>query len=174
VNKLWLNVLASILCSAPAVAQEPSDWYQDLLRHKSPPGLLWQRFEPPVVPAGAPPSGHVYLDGGSVGAGIGHIWGHGTLHYGDRTYEIRLSGVSLVDVGAAKISTLGEVYNLTQLEDFPGHYSAVTAGLTIAGGGSVAYLKNANGVVIRLHSSAIGMRFNLSVEGINIRLDGNR
>lgn len=170
-NKLWLSLLAGMVCSAPAAAQEPSDWYQDLLRHKSPPGLMWQSFEPSVVEAGTPPSGSVYLDGGSVGAGIGHIWGRGTLHYGDRTYQIRLSGVSLIDVGAAKTSTLGEVYNLAKLEDFPGRYSAVTAGVAVAGGGSVAYLKNAKGVVIRLHSSAIGMRLNLSVEGLNIKID---
>lgn len=170
-NKPWLSVLACVLCSAPTVAQEPSDWYQDILRHRSPPGLLWQKFEPPVVRAGAPPSGNVSLDGESVGAGIGHTWGRGTLHYGDRNYKFRFSGVLLVDIGAAKISAVGEVYNLAKLEDFPGSYSALTAGVTVAEGGSVAYLKNAAGVVIRLHSSTVGMRFNLSVDGTNIKLE---
>jgi len=51
-----------------------------------------------------------------------------------------------------------------------GNYSAVTAGLTIIEGGSVAYLKNEKGVVIKLHSQTGGLRFNLSANGMHITL----
>ena len=64
------------------------------------------------------------------------------------------------------------MYNLKGLQDFDGNYSAVTAGLTIAGGGSVAYLKNENGVVIKLVSTTEGLRFNLSADGVHIKLQG--
>ena len=51
-----------------------------------------------------------------------------------------------------------------------GDYSAVTAGMTIIEGGSVAYLKNEKGVVIKLHSQTGGLRFNLSANGMHITL----
>jgi hypothetical protein len=81
-----------------------------------------------------------------------------------------LSGVSVADVGAAGINAEGEVYNLTSPADLAGNYSAVTAGITIIEGGSVAYLKNEKGVVIKLHSQTGGLRFNLSANGMHITL----
>ena len=104
--------------------------------------------------------------------GVGYVLASGTLNYGDRNYNIKLSGLSGVDVGAAKFAATGEVYNLTKLQDFGGRYAAVTAGATIGGGGSVAYLKNEHDDVIRLHSSTAGLQFSLSVEGVEIEMSG--
>jgi hypothetical protein len=113
------------------------------------------------------------LSGGSVAIGIGYTWGHGTLYYSkdQKEYKFKLSGISVVDVGGAGITAEGEVYNLATPADLSGNYSAVTAGLTIVAGGSVAYLKNDNnGVVIKLHSQTGGLRFNLSANGMHITL----
>jgi len=123
--------------------------------------------------AGSIPSAYVWLSGGSVAVGIGYTWGHGTLYYSkdQKQYKFKLSGVSIADVGGAGITAEGEVYNLASPVDLSGNYSAVTAGVTIIEGGSVAYLKNnKNGVVIKLHSQTGGLRFNLSTEGMHIRL----
>src|SRR5271156_4328132 len=76
----------------------------------------------------------------------------------------------VADVGAAGITAEGEVYNLTSPADLGGNYSAVTAGVTIIEGGSVAYLKNDKGVVIKLHSQTGGVRFNLSANGMHVTL----
>ncbi len=73
-------------------------------------------------------------------------------------------------MGGAGITAEGEVYNLTTPADLSGNYSAVTAGVTIIEGGSVAYLKNDKGVVIKLHSQTGGLRFNLSANGMHITL----
>ena len=118
------------------------------------------------------PSGYVWLSGGSVAAGIGYSWGHGTLYYSkdQNQYKFKLSGISIVDVGAAGINAEGEVYNLTSPADLSGNYSAVTAGVTVIEGGSLAYLKNDKGVVIKLHSQTGGLRFNLSANGMHITL----
>ncbi len=126
----------------------------------------------PPVAEGAIPSAYVWLSGGSVAIGIGYTWGHGTLYYSkdQKQYKFKLSGVSVADVGAAGITAEGEVYNLASPEDLSGNYSAVTAGLTIIEGGSVAYLKNEKGVVIKLHSQTGGLRFNLSANGTHITL----
>lgn len=127
--------------------------------------------ESPVA-EGAIPSAYLWLSGGAVAIGIGYSWGHGTLYYSkdQKEHAFKLSGVSVADVGGATITAEGEVYNLTNLSDFNGTYSAVAAGATVVGGASVAYLKNEKGVVIKLHSQNEGLRFNLSADGIKITL----
>jgi hypothetical protein len=124
------------------------------------------------VAEGAIPSAYVWLSGGSVAVGIGYTWGHGTLYYSkdQKQYKFKLSGVSVADVGGAGITAEGEVYNLTSPADLSGDYSAVTAGVTIIEGGSIAYLKNQKGVVIKLHSQTGGLRFNLSANGMRLTL----
>jgi hypothetical protein len=128
----------------------------------------------PAVSDGAIPSGYVWLSGGSIALGIGYTWGHGTLYYSkdQQQYKFKLSGVSVVDVGGAGINAEGEVYNLTSPADLTGNFSAVTAGMTIVEGGSIAYLKNEKGVVIKLHSQTGGLRFNLSANGVHVTLQG--
>ena len=76
----------------------------------------------------------------------------------------------VADVGGAGITAEGEVYNLAKPSDLTGNYSTATAGVTIVEGGSVAYLKNDKGVVIKLHSQTGGLRFNLAAEGTKITL----
>src|SRR5580698_2408578 len=135
-------------------------------------GLAEGASSPSPVTEGAIPSAYVWLSGGSVAVGIGYSWGHGTLYNSkdQKQYKFKLSGVSIADVGAAGINAEGEVYNLSKPADLSGKYSAVTAGVTIIEGGSVAYLKNDNGVVIKLHSQTGGLRFNLSANGVTITL----
>ena len=125
------------------------------------------------VAEGAIPSGYVWLSGGTVAVGIGYSWGHGTLYNSkdQKQYKFKISGVSVADVGAAGLNAEGEVYNMASPEDLGGRYTAVTAGVTIIEGGSIAYLKNdKTGVVIKLHSQTGGLRFNLSADGMKITL----
>jgi hypothetical protein len=124
------------------------------------------------VADGAIPSGYVWLNGGVIAIGIGYSWGHGTLYDSkdQKQYKFKISGVSVADVGGAGITAEGEVYNLTNPSDLGGKYSAVTAGVTVIEGGSVAYLKNEKGVVIKLHSQTGGIRFNLSANGMHVTL----
>jgi hypothetical protein len=121
---------------------------------------------------GSIPSGYVWLSGGVIAVGIGYSWGHGTLYNSkdQKEYKFKISGVSVADVGGAGITAEGEVYNLTRPADLSGDYSAVTAGVTVIEGGSVAYLKNDKGVVIKLHSQTGGLRFNLSANGMHVTL----
>jgi hypothetical protein len=153
-RKLFLSLFATVCVSTVAVAAEGGS------------------SAPPPVAEGAIPSAYVWLSGGSVAIGIGYVWGHGTLYFSkdQKQYKFKLSGVSVVDVGGAGITAEGEVYNLASPADLSGNYSAVTAGLTVIEGGSVAYLKNDNGVVIKLHSQTGGLRFNLSANGMHITL----
>src|SRR5277367_4945800 len=152
-HKLFLSLFVSIVMSGVAAASDGAS-------------------SPPPVAEGAIPSAYVWLSGGSVAIGIGYTWGHGTLYNrkDQKEYKFKLSGVSIADVGGAGITAEGEVYNLKTPADISGNYSAVTAGVTIIEGGSIAYLKNDNGVVIKLHSQTGGLRFNLSANGMRITL----
>jgi hypothetical protein len=153
-RKIFLSLVATVLASAVAVEAGNAS-----------------SAAPPVA-EGSIPSGYVWLSGGVIAVGIGYSWGHGTLYNSrdQKQYKFKISGVSVADVGGAGITAEGEVYNLASPADLNGDYSAVTAGITIIEGGSVAYLKNDKGVVIKLHSQTGGVRFNLSANGMHVTL----
>jgi hypothetical protein len=118
----------------------------------------------------AKPDGRVVLSGGSVAVGVGYTWGHGELTYQESSHQFSISGVSVVDVGATDFSATGNVYKLTQLSDFAGNYVAAGAGIAVAGGGTALYLKNEHGVVIKLLSTDVGLKFKLSADGVHVAL----
>jgi hypothetical protein len=116
------------------------------------------------------PDATLELSGGAFAAGIGFEWGHGQVEYHGQKHHFSLSGLSIVDVGVATITADGLVYNLRDLQDLNGNYLAATAGLTVAGGGEADYLKNEKGVVIKLLGTSKGLRFNLSANGMRVKL----
>jgi hypothetical protein len=118
----------------------------------------------------AQPDATLTLQGGSVAAGIGYTWGHGELEYHNGSQRFTIKGVSIVDVGAADFSASGNVYNLKKLRDFSGNYVAAGAGIAVAGGGTALYLKNQHGVIVKLVSTDVGLKFTLSAEGVHIAL----
>jgi hypothetical protein len=124
----------------------------------------------PPDPRDSQIDGTVALTAGSVAAGIGYVWGKGTVNFAGESHSFGIRGVSALDVGAAHIEASGDIMHLTTLKEFEGHYSAFGAGLTIAGGGSAVYLKNEHGVVIKLLSKTTGLRFNLAAGGVRVRL----
>jgi hypothetical protein len=126
----------------------------------------------PTTSADEQPDATVQFEGGAFAAGIGWVWGHGTVNYQGSSHPFSISGMSIVDVGAASVSASGIVSHLTNLSDFAGNYTAFTAGATVGGGGSAMYFKNKHGVVIKLTSSNVGLRFNLAANGVTIKLEG--
>jgi hypothetical protein len=119
------------------------------------------------------PSGTIAFSGGAVAVGIGYSWANGTLDFKGKKYPFSMDGLSIVDVGAASVEGSGEVYNLTNPQQFAGNYAAAGAGVTIAGGGSVVALQNQNGVVIHVHTTQQGLKFNLSASGVSIKMKSN-
>jgi hypothetical protein len=116
------------------------------------------------------PDATLKLSGGSVAVGVGYTWGGGTLTYKGKTYQVELSGLSVADVGASKIEASGSVYHLNKLADFDGNYTAATAGVTIAGGGSATAMQNQNGVVINIVSTTQGLKFALAASGVSLKI----
>jgi len=116
------------------------------------------------------PSATIELSGGAVAAGIGFQWGHGDVVFQGQKHRFSVSGLSIVDVGASSYSASGLVYNLHDINDLNGNFTQVSAGMTVAGGGSADYLRNEKGVVIKLLESQKGLRFNLSASGMKVQL----
>ena len=127
---------------------------------------------PPPTATLGPTEGTVTFSGGAFAVGIGFQWGNGTLTYQGQQYPFRLNGLSVLDVGVSGITGSGTVRNLRNVADFSGNYVAATAGVTVAGGGSVTSLRNQNGVVIDGVTTAQGARLTLAPGGVNITLSG--
>jgi len=97
-------------------------------------------------------------------------WGDGTLSFHGQTYPFAVSGLSLVDVGIAKLNAVGDVYNLTKASDLAGTYVAGEAGFAVAGEADVMALRNQNGVVITLSAVQEGAKLDLGPAGLSITM----
>lgn len=117
-----------------------------------------------------PTDGTVSFTGGAVALGVGFQWGNGILTYRGMQYPFRVSGLSVLDVGAARVSGTGTVRNLHNVADFSGNYVSASAGATIAGGAAVGILRNQHGVTIEGISTSQGARLTLAPGGVNITL----
>ena len=80
-----------------------------------------------TAPAQSDTSGKVTLESKSVALGVGVSWGDGVLEYRGKKYPFTVEGLSVLDLGVAKVSARGEVQNLKKLEDFNGNYVLAAA-----------------------------------------------
>ena len=117
------------------------------------------------------PHATIKLEATSFALGFGFSWGNGTLTYRGKEYPVELQGFSLVDIGISSIDAVGKVYGLNNLEDFDGNYVGADAGLTLAGGGSAAALRNQNGVNIVFVSTNRGLEFALGFSSVFMKIN---
>jgi hypothetical protein len=113
-------------------------------------------------------SGTVRLKVTKVGFIVGVGGGSGTLTFKGRQYRLTVGGVSAGTIGVAGASLVGTATNLNVPADIAGAYTAVSAGLAVAGGGKVATLQNANGVVLHLQGTQVGFEASLALSGMTI------
>ena len=117
------------------------------------------------------PSGTIRIEIVSGGFIIGVAGGNGTLTYQGKQYPLGIGGLSLgLTIGAAKTELVGRVYNLRNVTDIAGTYTAAEAGLAVAGGKKYARLRNSKGVVLRLRGRQIGLEATLDLSGMEIWL----
>ena len=97
--------------------------------------------------------------------------GSGTLTFRGRQYPLRIGGISAgALIGASATDLVGTASNLHAPGDIAGIYSAVGAGMSVAGGRSATQLSNANGVVLRLRGRQVGFSFSIDLSGMSISL----
>ena len=120
---------------------------------------------------GKPLSGYVrmtevqaaYMGSGNAGTGV--------LDYHGRRYPFDVGGLGVGGIGISKIEAKGEVYGLKRLSDFPGAYVQGRYGLAL---GTVStgdlWLKNTNGVIIRLVAKRQGLMLTLGGDVVGIQM----
>src|SRR5262249_18852421 len=102
-----------------------------------------------IVPARAAEeetSGKVTIETMSAGAGLGVTWGDGVLEYRGQQYPFTVTGFNIGEVGVAKTTAKGMVFNLRSVEDFSGMFATALAGGTLGGGAGTGAMYNQNKV----------------------------
>jgi hypothetical protein len=96
--------------------------------------------------------------------------GTGVLRYKGKTYPLSIGGMSVGTFGAASADLVGHAYRLHGPGSIAGTYTAVSAGVAIAGGGRTARLRNSNGVIVELHGRQVGLELSLDLSGMTISM----
>jgi hypothetical protein len=110
----------------------------------------------------------VFTSGGFI---IGVGGGQGVLTFRGRQYPFTVSGMSFgATIGAATTELVGRARNLHSPGDLAGAYSAIGAGVAVAGGASGVALSNARGVVLELHGVRVGLQLSAAVGGVTITM----
>jgi hypothetical protein len=123
-----------------------------------------------VTPAEAA-TGYVNIHIFSAGFIIGVSGGSGTLTFGGRSIPLRIGGISAgATIGASGTDLVGTASHMQAPGDIIGTYSAVGAGLSIAGGRQATQMTNGRGVILRLRGRQIGFMFSIDLSGMNINL----
>lgn len=118
-----------------------------------------------------------YADSGTVrfrivrgGFIVGAGGGSGTLGFHGRSYPLSVGGLSIGTFGAASADVVGRAFNLRRPQDIVGTYTAVGAGVAIAGGATAARLQNQNGVVMEVRGRQVGLEASLNLSGMSVSM----
>ena len=121
--------------------------------------------------AGKAPSGFVEMrevEIAFLGAAGG---GTGTLSSQGQTYPFDIAGLGGGGAGISKIDASGEVYNLTDIAQFPGAYYERRLGVAFGGGGGgELWLQNNAGVIMHLKAASEGLMLSLGGDVVDIRM----
>jgi hypothetical protein len=135
-------------------------------------GLSILSFGVSAADAPKKPSGTVSINETQFALIIGGSTGGGVLTYQGKKYPFKIGGMSLgANVGASKLSAVGEVYDLSDVSKFPGTFTKLESSITLGGGVGGTVLRNENGVIMRLTSTSEGLQLNLSASGVTVKLD---
>lgn len=106
----------------------------------------------------------------SVSAGVGYSWGEGRFIFQDKTYPIKVSGLSIITAGVSSTNIVGDVYNLKDPADIAGRYTIYKVGAAAGVGMGRATAKNDNGVLIEIVAESKGVKFDLGAGDFTIVL----
>ena len=123
-----------------------------------------------ATPSQAQTTGQVRLHIVKVGFIVGVGGGSGVLIYHGHHYRLAVSGIGLGSLGVAAVDLVGTASNLTSPGAIAGTYGGAGAGGSFVGGGQVATLQNANGVVLQLRGVQAGFQVSLGLGGMTLSL----
>ena len=100
--------------------------------------------------------------------GSGQVGG-GTLTFRGRNYGLTVGGLGFGGIGASRLTANGTVYGLTRREDFAGAYVQLREGWALGDQGSgTLWLRNTNGVIMKLATRRKGLQLSLGADGVLI------
>ena len=123
-----------------------------------------------VYAQGPKPSGKISIESTSIALAVGVNWGEGLLTFNGKSNLFAVNGLTLVDVGIATASAVGEVYNLKEVSQFEGTYLPSEAGFDLVGGMGGISMRNNNGVLLHLRGGSEEALLQLGRRGMTIRL----
>ena len=123
-----------------------------------------------VLPRSYAETGSVRFNITKVGFIVGVGGGSGVLNFQGREYPLNIGGINVGTIGVSAVELVGTATNLRTPADIVGAYTQGSAALAIIGGGRVATLQNANGVVLELRGPEVGLEVSLSLSGMTISM----
>jgi hypothetical protein len=78
--------------------------------------------------------------------------------------------LSVGTIGAATADVVGRATNLRRASDIVGTYTAVGAGIAVAGGATAARLRNQNGVLMEVRGRQVGLEASLNLSGMSVSM----
>jgi len=127
---------------------------------------------PAEVAANARPDARVEMTNWQVGY-IGQVgWGSGVLIYRGRRLPFRVRSAGVGGLGVARVTAVGEVFDMRDVSLFPGTYAQARGGMVVPGAQMTGFvwLQNANGVRIRLRPRRTGLALQLGADGVLIEM----
>ena len=115
-------------------------------------------------------SGRVRLRMANAGFIVGIGGGSGTLTFQGRTYPLRIGGLNIGVIGASGGTLVGSARNLHTATDIVGTYTAIGAGIAVAGGARVMRMQNSNGVILELQGMQAGFEANAGLSGFSLSM----
>lgn len=115
-------------------------------------------------------TGRVRLRMANAGFIVGIGGGSGTLTFQGHTYPLRIGGLNIGVIGASGGTLVGNARNLHTATDIVGTYTAIGAGIAVAGGARVMRMQNSNGVVLELQGMQAGFEANAGLSGFSLSM----
>ena len=100
--------------------------------------------------------------------GSGNVGG-GTLHYRGRSHAFSITGLGFGGFGISEMRATGNVYNLHELDRFPGAYGQARMGYAAGDqGAGKLWLENTHGVQLELRTHREGLAVSLGADAVVI------
>jgi hypothetical protein len=117
------------------------------------------------------PSGTVTIDEYELAYIFNGAMGGGTLYFQGNAYNFKIGGLGVGGIGASHITASGEVYNLQDIQAFPGAYAQASMGYSATNQGEGhLWLQNQSGVQLHLITSQQGLGLTAGADGIVINM----
>lgn len=118
----------------------------------------------------APTDAVMDISARQISAGVGYLWGHGTLSAGEHVYAFTVRGGGMPSIGSISLSGRGCVHNLGRVQDFNGTYWTLGGTLTVHHGTTGIVMENARGVDIDLHARTRGAQLSGQISRLSFHL----